>query len=112
MSPVDASDAYRVGAACVDALESGETKKSAIFKEERPLETALTDLSNIAAKERGVPLKFIAGLDGPTQEFVNEYIYLIGGPCAIPHYSNRRFRSVPVPPEITKDPYVMVKKEK
>jgi len=106
MSAVDASDAYKIGAACVAALEAGETKKSVIFRTDCPSKTGLTDVENIAAKDRGVPLQYVNGLDGPTQEFVDEYVYLIGGPAAIPHYSLARFPAAQVPEPIRADPYV------
>jgi len=107
MSPVDAAEAYQVGAACVEVLEAGQTNKSVIIRREhgRTL-TGLTDVANIAAKERAVPLHYINDMDGPTQEFVDEYIYLIGGPAAIPHYSNLRPRPVAIPQKITANPYV------
>jgi len=110
MSAVDASDAYKIGAACIEALEAGETKKSVVFPEDSPRSTGLTDLANIAAKDRGVPAEFIGGLRGPTQAFVDEYIYLTGGPAAIPHYSKGTFPAVPVPAAVAKSPYVVKKK--
>ncbi len=107
MSPVDASEAYKVGAACVDALEEGQTSKSVILRREggRTV-TALCEVEKIAARERSVPLHYINKLDGPTQEFVDEFIYLIGGPAAIPHYSDPRFAPVAVPEQISVSPYV------
>ena len=113
MSPVDASEAYKVGAACLEALETGMTKKSVILKRQRGhTETGLTDLRNIAAKDRSVPPEYINGLGGPTQEFVDEFIYLIGGPAAIPHYSHDRFTAVTVPESIKANPYVTKSKKK
>jgi len=106
MSPVDASDAYKIGAACVKALDEGATGKSVIFLQDCPARTGLTDLENLAAKERQVPLDYINGLDGPTQQFVDEFIYLIGGPAAIPHYSRHRFVPVQVPEAVRARPYV------
>ena len=49
-------------------------------------------------------------MDGPTQDFVNEYIYLIGGPAAIPHYSRGRFTPISIPKAITNNPYVVPQK--
>ncbi len=107
MSDVDASEAYRVGHASVEAMVAGETKKSVVLQRTNGVtRTALTDLSNIAAKERCVPMEYIDGINGPTQDFVDEFIYVIGGPVAIPHYSKMKFRSVPVPDEIREDPYL------
>ncbi len=107
MSPVDASEAYMVGAACLKALNDGLSKKSVILKRELGhTTTGLTDLENIAAKDRSVPAEYINGLDGPTQSFVDEFIYLIGGPAAIPHYSMGRFAPVPVPEQLSANPYV------
>ncbi len=107
MSPPDASDAFRVGYAAVRALLDGEDRKSVILKRENGrTRTGLTALANIAAKERTVPLSLINGLTGPTQEFIDEYISLIGGPMAIPHYSSHYFRGVPVPAEIRDRPYL------
>jgi len=107
MSNVDASEAYRVGWASVQAMLDGETKKSVVLQREGShTHTALTDLSNIAAKERRVPAELINGMDGPTQDFVDEFIYTIGGPVAIPHYSKMKFRAVSVPDTVRQNPYV------
>jgi len=110
MSNVDASEAFKVGAACVEALNGKQTRKSVIIKrvECRTL-TGITDITDIAAKDRSVPKEFIDGLNGPTQSFIDEYIYLIGGPAAIPHYSTLRFGQVPVPKGAT--PYIKPKKK-
>ncbi len=107
MSTVDASEAYRIGYAAVEAMTSGETKKSVVLERKNGGTcTGLTDLSNIAGKERQVPSEYIQGMDGPTQQFIDEFIYVIGGPVGIPHYSQMQFRSVPVPDPIRGNPYV------
>ncbi len=107
MSEVDASEAYMVGYTAVESMVEGETGKSVILERERGVtRTGLTDLSNIAAKDRKVPMEYICGMDGPTQDFIDEFIYLIGGPVAIPHYSTMKFRSVAVPDQVAKSPYV------
>ncbi|MFW6119111.1 MAG: 6-phosphofructokinase [Planctomycetota bacterium] len=107
MSEIDASEAYKVGYASVEAMVSGETRKSVVLKRDGGVtRTGLTDLSNIAAKERQVPAEYIEGMEGPTQEFIDEYIYTIGGPVALPHYSKMKFRPVPVPEKIAANPYV------
>ncbi|HNT35565.1 MAG TPA: 6-phosphofructokinase, partial [bacterium] len=111
MSSVDASEAFKVGAGCIQALENGQDKKSVILTRSQGVTRVdLTDMSNIAAKERCVPLEFINHLDGPTQEFVNEFIYLIGGPAALPVYSRPLFPAVSIPKSITENPYVANKK--
>jgi ATP-dependent phosphofructokinase / diphosphate-dependent phosphofructokinase len=98
MSAVDASEAYMVGYRAVEALLAGETKKSVVLqRSDGVTRTGLTDMSNIAAKDRPVPAEWIDGMNGPTQDFVDEYIYLIGGPAAIPHYSTMKFTPVSVP---------------
>jgi hypothetical protein len=51
-------------------------------------------------------LEYINGFDGPTQEFIDEFIYLIGGPMGIPRYSRIRFTTVPVPEAIKAKPYI------
>jgi 6-phosphofructokinase len=107
MSPTDASEAYRVGFAAVQAMLEGETKKSVVLERKGGIiTTALTDLENIAAKDRSVPAKLINGILGPTQEFVDEYICTIGGPVAIPHYSTMRYKTVKVPKAVKTNPYV------
>ena len=107
ISSPDASEAYRVGSAALEAIMAGEDKKSVILKRESGRTcTGLTDLSNIAAKEKSVPRDYIEGLDGPNQEFIDEFLYLIGGPLAIPHYSSHFFKNVPVPEEIRGKPYI------
>ena len=107
MSPVDASEAYKVGFAAVQAMLDGETKKSVVLQRAAgTTRTALTDLSNIAAKDRKVPLEYINGIDGPTQAFVDEFLYVIGGPVALPHYSTMRFGAVAVPEAIAQAPYI------
>jgi 6-phosphofructokinase len=107
MSNVDASEAYRVGHAAVEAMAAGETQKSVVLKRDGGVtRTDLTDLSNIAAKDRSVPAQYIDGIMGPTQGFIDEFVYVIGGPVAIPHYSKMKFRKVAVPESVKADPYV------
>jgi len=107
MSNVDASEAYRVGFHAVQALLDGETKKSVVLQRtDGVTRTDLTDLSNIAAKDRKVPAEYINGLMGPTQAFIDDYLYLIGGPVALPQYSKMRFTAVPVPDIVAEAPYV------
>jgi len=107
MSRPDASEAYMVGHSAVEALLSAQSGKSVILRRrDGKTSTALTDLADIAAKDRPMPLEFINGLNGPTQEFIDEYIYLIGGPTGIPHYSSHKFRPVPVPAAIKNSPFV------
>jgi len=107
MSAVDASEAYKVGFRAVQAMLDGETKKSVVLQRSGCVTgTALTDLANIAAKDRKVPLEYIDGIHGPTQAFVDEYIDVIGGPVALPHYSTMRFQTVPVPASIAQSPYI------
>ncbi|MEA1927540.1 MAG: hypothetical protein U9N73_04990, partial [Candidatus Auribacterota bacterium] len=107
VSRQDASEAYLVGFSSVRAILDGADRKSVILeKNKTKVSTALTDLSNIAAREKVVPDHYIDGLNGPTQKFIDEYIYLIGGAGAIPHYSYRKFVSVPIPDEIKRDPYL------
>jgi len=107
MSDVDASEAYMVGFASVQAMVDGETKKSVILeRRDGVTRTGLTDLSNIAAKDRKVPVEYIDGINGPTQAFVDEYISVIGGPVAIPHYSKMKFAAVPVPDGVAANPYI------
>ncbi len=109
MSSVDASEAYMVGAASIEALEAGESGKSVILTRESThcsTSTSMTDMGNIAAKERTVPTEYINNIHGPTQDFIDEFLYLIGGPAAIPHYSSRKFPAVPVPEAIKSNPYI------
>jgi 6-phosphofructokinase 1 len=107
MSNVDAAEAYKVGYAAVQALLAGETKKSVILRREGGrTRTDLTEMANIAAKDRPVPLEYIDGISGPTQDFVDEFIYVIGGPVAIPHYSTMRFDAVSAPRAIAEDPWI------
>lgn len=97
MSQTDASEAYMVGYAAVDALAAGETKKSVILQRNPAngkFVTGLTDLENIARKETNVDVNDIEGYLGPKQSFVDEYIHCIGGPLAIPHYSTMMYKSV------------------
>ncbi len=107
ISSPDASDAYRVGFSALEAIMAGEDKKSVILRRENGrTETGLTDLADIAGKDKTVPLKYINGIDGPSQEFIDEYLYLIGGPLAVPHYSSHLFQNVPVPEAVRGNPYV------
>jgi 6-phosphofructokinase len=111
MSPIDASEAFKVGSSCINALGEGLTKKSVVLLRDKGItHTDTTELKNIAAKERSVPAEYIRGIEGPTQEFIDEYIYLVGGPAAIPHYSKGHFKAVKIPDTITKDPYIKNKK--
>ncbi len=110
MSRVDAAEAYKVGFDAVQALLDGETGKSVVLdRAEGKTRTALTEMANIAGKERQVPMEYIDGMNGPTQDFIDEFIYLIGGPAAIPHYSLRRFKAVSIPEQIKQNPAVIEK---
>ena len=107
VSRQDACEAYMVGYAAVRAMLDGADRKSVILEKVKTrVTTGLTDLANIAARERKVPLEYIDGYRGPTQEFIDEFIYTIGGAGAIPHYSYRKFINVPVPEAIKKAPYL------
>jgi 6-phosphofructokinase 1 len=107
MSETDASEAYRVGYASVQAMLDGETRKSVILERKSGvMRTSLTDLANLAAKDRKVPAHYINGINGPTQEFVDEFIYVAGGPVALPHYSTMKFGKVAVPAAVAKKPYM------
>jgi len=111
ISHVDASEAYRVGFAAVQAMLDGASGQSVILKRtDGRTVTDLTAVADIAAKERPVPARYLDGINGPTQDFVDEFIYLIGGPAAIPHYSRGRFKRVPVPQRIKANPYVARRK--
>jgi ATP-dependent phosphofructokinase / diphosphate-dependent phosphofructokinase len=96
LSVTDASEAYMIGGAAVRAILNGESGKSVVLARGKNgnFETALTDLANIARKEKSVPTEYIRGYQGPTQEFIDEYISVIGGPCALPHYSDIVFKPV------------------
>jgi len=107
MSPVDASEAYKVGFAAVRAMLDGETNKSVVLERAGGVtRTGLTDLANIAAKDRTVPTEYINGIEGPTQAFIDEFLYVIGGPVALPHYSAMEFGRIALPEAIAKAPYV------
>ncbi|HBH23107.1 MAG TPA: hypothetical protein DDY13_06740 [Cytophagales bacterium] len=98
MALPDASEAYKVGFHSVVALESGVTKSSVILKKETNgnITTGLTDLTNIARKERSVDYSYINDYFGPTQEFIDEFLPCIGGPMALPHYSEMNFDFIKV----------------
>lgn len=89
MSLPDASEAYMVGYKSVEAMASGVTRTSVVLNKEAngKFTAGLTDISNIARKERSVEYHYINDLNGPTQEFVDEFLPCIGGPTALPHYS-------------------------
>lgn len=107
MSEVDASEAYRVGYASVEAMLDGASERSVVLQQvEGYARTDLTELERIAGKERQVPVEHLHGMYGPTQAFVDEYLYLLGGPVGIPHYSSGRFEHVPVPESVKRTPYV------
>lgn len=92
----DASEAYMIGYNSVEAMASGVTKTSVIIKKEANGRfcAGLTDLSNIARKERSVDYHMINDLNGPTQEFIDEFLPCIGGPIALPQYSKMVFTPV------------------
>jgi 6-phosphofructokinase len=92
----DASEAYMVGYNSVEAMASGVTRTSVIIKKEANgrFAAGLTDLSNIARKERSVEYHYINDMNGPTQEFIDEFLPCIGGPTALPQYSKMVFTPV------------------
>ena len=53
-----------------------------------------------------MPAEYINGIEGPTQAFIDEFLYVIGGPVALPHYSAMKFGQVALPEAIAKAPYV------
>lgn len=107
VSRQDACEAYTVGFAAVRALLDGADRQSVVLEKVKTrVTTNLTALANIAAREKMVPLHYIDGLRGPTQEFIDEYLYTIGGAGAIPHYSYRKFVNVAVPAAIKNNPYL------
>lgn len=107
MSTVDASEAYKVGFSAVQALLDGETRKSVILERKNGRTvTGLTNMENIAAKDRKVPAEWLDGMNGPNQDFIDEFIYLIGGPVGIPMYSTMKFNAVAVPEALKGNPYV------
>jgi 6-phosphofructokinase 1 len=94
-SQTDASEAYMIGHKSVEAMESGVTRTSVVIsKEAGKFVAGLTDLNNIARKERNVDYHYINGMNGPTQEFIDEFIPCIGSPTALPHYSKMVFTPV------------------
>jgi len=92
----DASEAYMVGYRSVEAMASGVTKTSVIIKKgtNGKFAAGLTDLNNIARKERSVEFHYINDMNGPTQEFIDEFLPCIGGPTALPQYSKMVFSPV------------------
>lgn len=98
-SLTDVAEAYLLGKDAAIAMLDGATGKSVIFEKNKEgrIVTGLTDLTNIAAKVRQVHMRYIDGIKGPTQKFVDEFIPYIGGPMAIPHYSQMRYPVVEVP---------------
>ena len=105
-SPVDASESFQVGWSAAEALLSGLTGKSVVLeRKDGRTKTGLASLDKIAARARVVPPEFIDGWNGPSQKFIDEFIYLIGGPLGIPHYLSRRFPAVAAPEWIKNHPY-------
>ena len=98
MALPDASEAYMIGVKSIEALESGVTRTSVIIQKEAngKFTAGLTDLSNIARKERSVENHYINDINGPTQDFIDEFLPCIGGPTALPHYSTMMFNNVKV----------------
>jgi ATP-dependent phosphofructokinase / diphosphate-dependent phosphofructokinase len=92
----DASEAYMIGYNSVEAMASGVTRTSVIIKKEANGRfcAGLTDLANIARKERSVDYHMINDMNGPTQEFIDEFLPCIGGPIALPQYSKMVFTPV------------------
>jgi len=95
-SLTDASEAYMIGVKSIEAMNSGITRTSVIIKKEAngKFSAGLTDLSNIARKERSVDNHYITDMNGPTQEFIDEFLPCIGSPTALPHYSKMNFDPV------------------
>ncbi len=92
----DASEAYMIGYNSVEAMASGVTRTSVIIEKKAngKFAAGLTDLGNIARKERSVDYHYINDLNGPTQEFIDEFLPCIGGPIALPQYSKMVFTPV------------------
>ena len=65
-----------------------------------------TDVGHAVVFLASPEAEYINGMEGPTQAFIDEFIYIIGGPVALPHYSTMRFGAVSVPPAVVQSPYV------
>ena len=85
-----------VGVKSIEAMHSGVTRTSVIITKDGTgkFVAGLTDLTNIARKERSVDYHYINGLNGPTQEFIDEFLPCIGTATALPHYSKMNFDPV------------------
>lgn len=86
-SQKDAEEAFEVGREVVRALLEGDNQKSVVLqKVNGAIKPVRVPLEQVAGLNRTVPPEFIDGIKGPTQRFADEFLYLIGGPGAIPHY--------------------------
>jgi len=86
-SKVDAQEAFEVGREVVRALLEGDNKVSVVLqKVNGAMRPVRVPLEEVAGLNRHVPPEFFDGIWGPTQAFVDEFLYLIGGPKMIPHY--------------------------
>ena len=90
-SAVDASEAYEVGREVMRAILAGEEQVSVVLQQEPGcdkymMNTVRVPLSEIAGKTRNVEDKYIDGIRGPTQLFVDHFLPTIGGVSALPHY--------------------------
>ncbi len=88
-SQVDSEEAFEVGREAVRAILDGQEQVSIVIKSNGSLPPKLerVPISAIAGKTRNVPLEYIDGIRGPTQAFVDEFLPIIGGPAALPHYT-------------------------
>ena len=84
-SKLDVEEAYQSGAKAVEHAVNGKSglMVTLIRESNKPYKcvTGLTELSNIANKERKIPAEFIAadGM-GVTEKFIDYVLPLIGGP--------------------------------
>ena len=86
-SNIDADEAFEVGRETVRAiLDCNEMVSVVLQKIDDKITVVRVPIKEVAGKNRKVPLEYIDGIHGPTQKFADEFLYLIGGAQAIPHY--------------------------
>ena len=109
----DKEMAFKVGYRLAMELAEGNSGFSVILKKnEQGIDTDITALENIAGKAVQVgPDQIKDGYKGPTQDFVNHYINLMGGPGVIPHYSKPTMMGIQVPKSIQANRFAKPLKE-
>ena len=91
-STTDAAESFDVGMETMNAILDGDNQISVVLKQNPEfnpfyrMRAERVPVQLLAGKTRSVPLEFINGVKGPTEEFIKQFLPVIGYEDALPHH--------------------------